>query len=789
MRTGFQIGINIGIVIMLVFVGFAALPATKVSSEALSSDISQDIISPLKVYTNKPYYKQGEDISVFINNRGKTDIMFDIMPKFKIYNEDGEVVYPPAYVKNNPWPMQAKTWCVGSGDTETNMVSQSNFLTEKLDPGTYTIVTESILDDVLEGRHTFGVRGMGYVLLVAGNNNDDMQFMIDAACNQIFDDLLDIGYPSSRVYYLNSWNNWRVDGMATSATMETAIDTWAAGKVSEHEPLFIIMFDHGNVNKFCIDDPPTDDQVWAWDLEDWIDDLETDTDADVYTWYMGCHSGSFIDDLTGDGRITITSSNADENSGGAPAPYYEKFSNEYWPAIKSGDSLGAAFNTGSQYVAGTLNSYHPLLDDNGDGVGHGWDTPAFSGYLPHDGDGDFAAHIYMGGPIIRIPWIEYVIEKRSFIWPIPPELEVIPVEAEIDAMAAISKVTACIIPLIPLTPNYQTYEYIEHIDYDNYEMSDPDGDGTWSVNIPISAFKNHVKGPTDIEIMIIAEDENGHSAIPCETEVEFSRTGQVSVDYTAPGLRIQSPKYLENVQGAVTISAVAMDDTCLEKAEIYVGDNLVGTINLPASSNFGFDYPLDTSDLNDGFNRIEIRVYDAAGNTYSQSTIVAVVNNAVSIPPETFKDYTAYYLESAKTGDKKIDSKLDKIIELIEASLDSELWEDLDHLDPKHGHKVFSLEKQAVQKLEELMNHKNVPNSVVQACINARINLVYSDWLLAKTALDEAVLNAGASKKVDHEIAMAQQKMQDSYEFIMNENYGSAIDSYRQCWEHALKAV
>jgi hypothetical protein len=384
------------------------------------------------------------------------------------------------------------------------------------------------------------------------------------------------------------------------------------------------------------------------------------------------------------------------------------------------------------------------------------------------------------------------VAKRAFELPIPPEPEPIPIPitAKIDGVSPITKVTACVIP--PMVANYQESIQLEDVQYKYFEMSDPDGDGTWSVNIPSSVFaelKPAEFKPAEFKIMVIVEDEHGQTAVPGVTGVEFTRNGELSPDYTPPGLYIDSPKYLDNVQGTVVISAVAMDDTSVKKAEVVVNDLVVGTVNLPESSTHAFQCEIDTSDLSDGMHYVQLQVEDTSGNTYSKSTVLTVVNDAIQIPATRFKQSAIEELELAKTGNKKIDKKLDGVIKTISKSLDTDLWLDAMHLEPKHGHKVFNLEKHAVKKLQELINHKRVPDSVKDACNNVILKLVNADWLLARTALEEAQLEAGVSKKVDHQIALAEQKFQNSYDTIADGNYGGAIDCYRQTWEHALKAM
>jgi hypothetical protein len=785
---------------MMIMVTFTTMSFVLGSVETVGSEFEEVIISPLQIQTNRPMYKQGEEIGVLLTNTGKADVTFDVLPKIQIKDENGNVVYPTVPIRRyqSQYPAQLKSmtnlnspeaWKLSSGESEGYLWDQMTISTEDLDPGIYTIETVSDLPAHLEDSAIFVIRERGYVIIVSGNNNDDKADRINEATNQIYDDMMSIGYPASRVYYLNDWYNYRVDNTATSAHVESAIKVWAATKVDPTEPLFIIMFSHGGVNNFCIDnDEVGNDNVFAGDMNDWIEDLETATDADVYTWIMTCHSGSFIDDLSADGRVTITSCQQAESSTVAPAPYHENFASQYWPEIKSGSSLGAAFNVGSHYVAETLSAYHPLLDDNADGVGHGWDTPNPSGYLPHDGDGGLAPFIYMGGDPLPMPHIPDLVSRLPYRWPIPPEPIII--EAVVESLVPITEVRAVLIPPVqPQLPNFQVNEDLIDIQYEYFDMSDPDGDGTWSVAIPSSEFEDLIIRPAEFDIMVIVEDENGQSAQPAVTGVEFSTNGELSPDYNPPGVRIISPKYLEIVQGTVTITAVAMDDTCVAKVEIIVDDVLVDTINLPDSANFEFEYELDTSDLEDGGHVVQLRVYDESGNSETQETVLAVGNNALVIPIALFKDAAITELTLAKTGAKKVDMDIDKAIEHIQDSLDPALWVDANHADPKHGHKVFVMEKQAVMKINELLKHKNLPATVVAACNLAILYLVTSDFELARALYIDASVFAGTNDKVDHHLDIAWYKFQNGFSAVTAGDMGKAIDDFKGAWENSGQAI
>jgi len=153
-------------------------------------------------------------------------------------------------------------------------------------------------------------------------------------------------------------------------------------------------------------------------------------------------------------------------------------------------------------------------------------------------------------------------------------------------------------------------------------------------------------------------------------------------------------------------------------------------------------------------------------------------------------------LETAKTGDKKVDDKLDKAIYHIEKSLEEDLWVDDAHLEPKHGKKVFDEEKKAVKEMMHLVDKEDTPQSVKDACQSVIDQLVEVDDMIAHTAYDEAKAFAGCPK-VDEEVEKCEEefgKAQEQLDHVKKDGtpdpkYDKAIDHYKKAWEHAQKAL
>jgi hypothetical protein len=459
----------------------------------------------------------------------------------------------------------------------------------------------------------------GYIVLVSGDYQNDKKDKIDQATNQIYDDLLLMGYTGHRIYYLNKDSNSRVNATASSANLQSAITSWAATKVDVINPLFLIMFDHGGRDTFCVNNPakPTD-TVSAANLASWLDTLDS-TGASIYVVYVACHSGSFIDNLSKSGRVIITSCNPDETSGADVAPYWEYFQTYFWPRIKMGLSLLDAFNPASTYAVNS-GGYHPLLDDNKDGIGHGWDTPTSSGNLPHDGDGTLADNVYLTSSIWVYPQIDSVVATQFYTWPPPTSVNL---WAEIENDTPLVNVTAWMLPpdWSPPPPN----DVLVQAPLEPFNMTELGDSGNWTANIPADAFTAHATGPSKFRFLITATEANS-SAIPFWTAVEFTSTGLAPPDTTAPQVEILRPKDMQLVEGTVNINGTATDDVSLQRVELYVNSSLAEVINVPRQSSFFFQFAYTALGTLSS-TEFTVKTYDTSDNVGAQTIRVNTIRD------------------------------------------------------------------------------------------------------------------------------------------------------------------
>jgi len=179
-----------------------------------------------------------------------------------------------------------------------------------------------------------------------------------------------------------------IDGIPTKSAIQKAI-TQDIVKIMGNKPanLYIVMVDHGNIDTFYI----YPDTITDKELAQWYTELENTPgwNQEIITILGFCFSGSFIDSLSKRNRIIITSADSNEFSYKGPLDKDniregEYFISELFKSASYGKTLKEAF---IEAVVQTEiftakeqknvndpphfdnSSQHPLLDDNGDGVG------------------------------------------------------------------------------------------------------------------------------------------------------------------------------------------------------------------------------------------------------------------------------------------------------------------------------------------------------------------------------------------------------------------------------------
>ena len=249
------------------------------------------------------------------------------------------------------------------------------------------------------------IEGKGSTVAVTPSNNKTI--------DRIYKSLKIRNFTDSNIFYFNyDTLQAGVDEPPTKARVQYAIQTWAKQKLNESPaPLYLIMVGPAAQNAFYIGS----EMLKPSELDAWFNGLEANLNvpalAEERVIIIGaCHSGSFIPMLSGSNRTIVASSAADEVSykGSYESDSIrasELFIEELFLGLERGNSLLDAFEISTKKTeiwtrqdntrGGLKPPYfdhslqHPLLDDNGDGIGSNLPSKL-------NGDGGSASDIYLG---------------------------------------------------------------------------------------------------------------------------------------------------------------------------------------------------------------------------------------------------------------------------------------------------------------------------------------------------------------------------------------------------------
>lgn len=247
----------------------------------------------------------------------------------------------------------------------------------------------------------------GALILVAGKlrEGDPLQAHIHNVTDLIHQVFLGHGYTLDQIYYLatdptlHGWNT-----LPTRADLEIAITDWAADKVGSDRPLTLYLVDHGDYDRFPLDQT-RGQSVSAEELDGWLAELEAaQPGVKINVIVEACYAGSFIDlpqKISRPGRVVITSTSAQYVAYASPTGAI--FSDHFVAALDRGDSLYGGFQNSTWAVRAVYPDQQPWLDDNGNGI-------------PNEaGDGQEAQRrgFTYSGTLHDNRWPPYIAEVRS----------------------------------------------------------------------------------------------------------------------------------------------------------------------------------------------------------------------------------------------------------------------------------------------------------------------------------------------------------------------------------------
>ena len=160
------------------------------------------------------------------------------------------------------------------------------------------------------------------------------------------------------------------------------------------------------------------------------------------------------------------------------------------------------------------------------------------------------------------------------------------------------------------------------------------------------------------------------------------------------------------------------------------------------------------------------------------------------------KELTIDILDQIEIEDKKIEHRIDKMIDNIEKSLDDKLWADENTPNSNHGNKIFDNEKKAIKHGTKIIKDKHTTEEINDNIVETINNLISADRQLAENTYEQASINSG-DKKVDHELEKAQKCLEKADEELnkISKNgkkgpkYHKVIDQLKKSWKHSQKAL
>jgi hypothetical protein len=182
----------------------------------------------------------------------------------------------------------------------------------------------------------------------------------------------------------------------------------------------------------------------------------------------------------------------------------------------------------------------------------------------------------------------------------------------------------------------------------------------------------------------------------------------------------------------------------------------------------------------DGTYTVKTTIDDTATSlNLTSTTSTATVAGVQALAQDVLAQATALLAGASKPDA----GKLKDVVKKLDESLDPDLWVDGDHLDPKHGQKVFDSQKDAVGKLMDLLKSKKseIPDATLQAMID---DIVHVDQILAERAVSDAIAASGDP----HKIAEAQKELDKAGEQLARGKFDDAIEHYKQAWHKAMEA-
>ena len=504
---------------------------------------------------------------------------------------------------------------------------QINTYIKKLEPTNITKVEPS---------PNLGPANLAAWIIIGGDKNDHKNInLIKNGCNIVYEILKDRGFDPNDICYLGPIEpptppNQKYFSILSN--IQWAIETWAPTRgVDATHGLGIYLLDHGGGDYMCI--PGTD--LTDTDLNTYLDNLEASTGCNrIIVIYDACYSGSFINPLSKDNRIIVTSTDnehgAHTNSVTKGVAYWTIFSEKFWSSIIECKTIGECFEDATNHVHCFFNNQFPWIDDNHDEIGHIADI--MSG-LPTGGDGSDALNVWIGTGLNCPETTINFFPNRMYM---KLGISIKPIWAVVDTDSLIEKVYATIIP-----PNWTPSEMISDDEGSNLiedtgvlliELHDYDGDGNYTSYIAEVLGPDFWNTNGDYRVTFHARSQDRTVADIQSTCITLNDDGKPPTDTTPPIISILNPVPNASVSEVINITAEGDDDQALDKIQLFIDGVLLKEEVMPPY----LPYPEAVCNLNtinyiNGLHNITAIAIDKANNV-KQTSIAINIQNGLQIP-------------------------------------------------------------------------------------------------------------------------------------------------------------
>lgn len=258
----------------------------------------------------------------------------------------------------------------------------------------------------------------------------------------------------------------------------------------------------------------------------------------------------------------------------------------------------------------------------------------------------------------------------------------------------------------------------------------------------------------------LSADGAGQSVANGGTCVDLA--GNTATTKTVSGISIDRTK--PTLAPAVTPGVVALDGSATAAAN--AADALSGVLSASCTTP-------DTSAI--GTFTVTCTATDKAGN--EQTATASYTVTGLATKQAVLAGINGEAAGAARRDAENLREAGRKLADAVTASY----WIDGNHLVVKSGKRVFDDEKEAVEKLQELL--KDAKSGVARAKVQGWIAaLVAVDKALAETAVDEATLSAKQAAAVDKELGKAAAALAKG-------KPAEAIEHFKHAWQVAKKGV